>query len=57
MMTTGMVLISSTKNGGHLRMNVIGMVCPRTGQFFAIEASHSDSVMYQAFLGLIWESI
>jgi transposase len=39
-----------TKNGGHLRMNVIGMVCPRTGQFFAIEASHSDSVMYQVFL-------
>jgi hypothetical protein len=29
-----------TKNGGHLRMNVIGMVCPRSGQFFAIEASH-----------------
>jgi len=39
-----------TKNGGHLRMNVIGMVCPRTGQFFAIEASHSDSPTYQAFL-------
>ena len=39
-----------TKNGGHLRMNVIGMVCPRTGEFFAIEASHSDSVTYQAFL-------
>jgi hypothetical protein len=39
-----------TRNGGHLRMNVIGMVCPRTGQFFAIEASHSDSVTYQAFL-------
>lgn len=39
-----------TKNGGHLRMNVIGMVCPRTGQFFAIEASHSDSATYQAFL-------
>jgi len=39
-----------TKNGGHLRMNVIGIVCPRTGQFFAIEASHSDSVTYQAFL-------
>jgi putative transposase len=31
-------------------MNVIGMVCPRMGQFFAIEASHSDSVTYQAFL-------
>ena len=39
-----------TKNGGHLRMNVIGMVCPRTGQFFAIEATHSDSDTYQAFL-------
>ena len=31
-------------------MNVIGMVCPRTGQFFAIEASHSDAVTFQAFL-------
>ena len=31
-------------------MNVIGMVCPRTGQFFAIEASHSDSATFQAFL-------
>lgn len=39
-----------TKNGDHLRMNVIGMVCPRTGQFFAIEASHSDSETFQAFL-------
>lgn len=40
----------STKNGNHLRMNVIGMVCPRTGEFFAIEASHSDSYTFQAFL-------
>ena len=39
-----------TKNGGHLRMNVIGMVCPRSGEFFAIEASHSDSATYQAYL-------
>lgn len=39
-----------TKNGDHLRMNVVGMVCPRTGQFFAIEASHSDSQIFQAFL-------
>jgi hypothetical protein len=23
------------QNGGQLRMNVIGMVCPHTGQFFA----------------------
>jgi len=39
-----------TKNGDHLRMNVMGMVCPRTGEFFAIEASHSDSDTFQAFL-------
>ena len=39
-----------TKNGDHLRMNIIGMVCPRTGQFFAIEASHSDSDTFKAFL-------
>ena len=38
------------KNGDHLRMNVIGMVCPRTGEFFAIEASHSDTDTFQAFL-------
>ena len=40
----------STKNGDHLRMNVIGMVCPRNGEFFAIETSHSDSETFQAFL-------
>lgn len=40
----------STRNGDHLRMNVMGMVCPRTGEFFAIETSHSDSVTFQAFL-------
>jgi len=39
-----------TKNGDHIRMNVMGMVCPRTGEFFAIEASHSDSETFQAFL-------
>jgi hypothetical protein len=38
-----------TKNGSQLRMNVIGMFCPGTGQFFAIEASNSDSATYQAF--------
>jgi len=31
-------------------MNAIGRVCPRTGQFFEIDASHSDAVMFQAFL-------
>ena len=39
-----------TKNGDHIRMNAMGMVCPRTGEFFAIEASHSDSETFQAFL-------
>ena len=28
----------------------MGMVCPRTGQFFAIETSHSDVETFQAFL-------
>ncbi len=39
-----------TKNGDHLRMDVVGMVCPRSGEFFAIEASYSDSETIQAFL-------
>lgn len=39
-----------TKNGDHIRMNVAGMVCPRTGQFFALELSHSDAECFQAFL-------
>lgn len=39
-----------TKNGDHLRMNVTGMICPRTGQFYALEFTHSDSAVFQAFL-------
>lgn len=39
-----------TKNGDHLRMNVTGMVCPRTGQFYALEFSHSDGDVFQCFL-------
>lgn len=38
------------RNGDHLRMNVMGMVCPRTGEFFALEVSHVDSVVFQSFL-------
>ena len=37
-------------NGEHLRMNVSGMVCPRTGQFYALEFTHSDSETFQTFL-------
>lgn len=39
-----------TKNGDHLRMNVTGMVCPRTGQFYALEFSHSDTEVFRCFL-------
>jgi len=39
-----------TKNDDHFRMNVMGMDYPRSGECFAIEASHSDSDTFQAFL-------
>jgi transposase len=35
----------------------MGMVCPRTGEFFAIEASHSDSETFQAFLNEAHKSV
>ncbi len=46
-----------TKNDGHLRMNAIGTVCPRSGAFFAIGASHSDLATYQACLDQADKSI
>lgn len=39
-------------NGGHIRMNVSGIVCPRSGEFYALEFSHSDSVTFQVFLDM-----
>ena len=39
-----------TKNGDHLRMNVTGAICPRTGQAYLLEFSHSDTQTFQAFL-------
>jgi len=36
--------------GEHLRMNVTGLVGPRTGQFYALEFTHSDSAVFQVFL-------
>jgi transposase len=39
-----------TKNGDHLRMNVTGMVCPRTGAFYALEFSHTDTEVFNCFL-------
>ena len=37
-------------NGDHVRVNILGCVCPHTGEFFAIEASHCDADVFQAFL-------
>ncbi len=42
--------VRGTYNGEHLRMNVTGVVCPRTGQFYALEFTHSDSETFQVFL-------
>jgi len=37
-------------SGAHLRMNVTGAVLPRTGEFYALEFSHSDTEIFQIFL-------
>lgn len=39
-----------TKNGDHLRMNVAGMICPRTGTFYALEFTHNDTEVFTCFL-------
>jgi len=39
-----------THNGDHVRMNVAGMICPRTGVFYGLEFSHSDTEVFQCFL-------
>lgn len=44
------VKVRVTKNGDHLRMNVTGMLCPRTGEFYALEFTHSDGEVFQSFL-------
>ena len=36
--------------GTHLRMSVTGTVCPRTGEFYALIFSHSDTEVFQTFL-------
>lgn len=36
--------------GEHIRMSVSGMICPRSGQFYALEFTHTDSVVFQTFL-------
>ena len=44
-------------NGDHVRLNILGTVCPRKGEFFAVEASHCDSDVFQVFLDEAAESI
>lgn len=39
-----------THNGEHVRMNVCGMIAPRTGEAFLLEFSHSDTEVFQVFL-------
>jgi len=41
---------TAVHNGDHIRMSIIGIVCPRTGEFFGIEAPHSDTEVFQIFL-------
>jgi transposase len=36
--------------GTHVRMSVTGMVCPRTGEFYALIFSHTDTEIFQIFL-------
>lgn len=36
--------------GAHLRMNVTGIIRPRRGDFYALEFTHSDTVVFQTFL-------
>lgn len=36
--------------GTHIRQSATGTVCPRTGEFYALIYSHSDSQTFQSFL-------
>ncbi len=38
------------KNGDHIRLNVSGMICPRTGEVFAMGFTHSDRDCFQLML-------
>jgi transposase len=44
-------------NGDHIRLSILGTVCPRSGEFFAIEASHCDTDVFQVFLDEAAKSI
>jgi transposase len=46
-----------THNGDHVRMNVSGMICPRTGEAFLLEFTHSDRECFQALLDTANQSL
>jgi transposase len=37
-------------SGDHIRMNVAGIICPQTGEFYALEFTHMDAEVFQVFL-------
>jgi transposase len=36
--------------GAHIRMSATGMVCPRTGEFYSLVFTHSDTEVFKLFL-------
>lgn len=36
--------------GTHIRMSATGVVCPRTGEFYALMVPHSNTTVFQVFL-------
>jgi hypothetical protein len=44
--------IKTLRTQNHIRMSVTGMVCPRSGEFCALEFPYSDRVTFPAFLDL-----
>lgn len=49
--------LRATKNGDHLRLNVSGIVGPRTGEVFAMGFTHSDRECFQAMLDVANEEL
>lgn len=41
-----------TKNGDHVRMNICGIVAPRTGKAHLLQFTHSDTDCFQCFLDI-----
>ncbi len=46
-----------TKNGDHIRLNASGMICPRTGEAFALSFTHSDRDCFQRFIDIANQTV